>query len=34
MSVEMLVDKALERGATDNVTVVGVQLRSTAPSDG
>jgi serine/threonine protein phosphatase PrpC len=34
MSVEMLVDKALERGATDNVTVVGIQLRSTAPSDG
>jgi serine/threonine protein phosphatase PrpC len=36
MSVEMLVDKALERGATDNVTVVGVQLRSTmpAPADG
>jgi serine/threonine protein phosphatase PrpC len=35
MSVEMLVDKALERGATDNVTVVGVQLLSTAaPGDG
>jgi serine/threonine protein phosphatase PrpC len=35
MSVEMLVDKTLERGATDNVTVVGVQLLSTAAtSDG
>jgi serine/threonine protein phosphatase PrpC len=35
MSVEMLVDKALERGASDNVTVVGVQLLSTAvASDG
>jgi serine/threonine protein phosphatase PrpC len=34
MSVEMLVDAALDRGATDNVTVVGVQLLSTAPTDG
>jgi serine/threonine protein phosphatase PrpC len=32
MSVEMLIGKALERGATDNVTVVGVQLRSTVPA--
>lgn len=30
IAVEMLVDAALDRGATDNVTVVGVQLLSTA----
>ena len=34
ISVEMLVDAALDRGATDNVTVVGVQLLSTAAGDG
>ncbi|HEX7967767.1 MAG TPA: protein phosphatase 2C domain-containing protein [Stellaceae bacterium] len=33
MSVEMLVDAALERGATDNVTVVGVQLLATAAAE-
>jgi serine/threonine protein phosphatase PrpC len=34
ISVEMLVDATLERGATDNVTVVGLQLLSTAVGDG
>jgi serine/threonine protein phosphatase Stp1 len=33
-SVEMLLDAALDRGATDNVTVVGVQLMATAESHG
>lgn len=33
MSVEMLVDAALKRGATDNVTVVGVQLLTTAVAE-
>lgn len=33
MSVDMLVDAALERGATDNVTVVGVQLLTTAAAE-
>src|SRR5260370_1393896 len=34
IAVEMLLDAALDRGATDNVTVVGVQLLSTAESHG
>ena len=34
IAVERLVDAALERGATDNVTVVGVQLMATAESHG
>ena len=34
IAVERLLDAALERGATDNVTVVGVQLLATAESHG
>jgi len=33
-SVEMLLDAALDRGATDNVTVVGIQLVATADGNG
>jgi hypothetical protein len=30
----MLLEAALNRGATDNVTVVGIQLLTTAESNG
>ncbi|HWG81011.1 MAG TPA: serine/threonine-protein phosphatase, partial [Stellaceae bacterium] len=33
-SVDMLLDAALDRGATDNVTVVGIQLLATADGNG